>query len=95
MRSKKIEFRMSWVVYEAAQALCRQRQMRSIGRYFTALAIDDMLDERRREMSRAIAECDPEEQDAFIDYVNAIPRTRAELHAWLQTNVRAQKEAKK
>ena len=91
MRSKKIEFRLPWLLVELLTERRKQLRMRSIGRYFISLAVEDLMRERRAETYRAIANAEPEEQDEFLAWINAYPSDRQSILKLIIASMNAQK----
>jgi hypothetical protein len=67
MRSKHVSFRLPWKLWDACKERCREEKYRNMGRYFTSIAIFDLLSRRPHKLTKDIANADPDEQDAIID----------------------------
>ena len=79
MRSKKITFRVPWVVYDAMQEEARSRGYRTLARYFLAVGLLDVYEARRRRWMRDIANANPKTQDFMVDEYMRFPVEHDEL----------------
>ena len=67
MRSKKVEFRMPWGLWQECQRQSKEVGYRSMGKYFVGLAIANVWNKLRSDFAAKLANLPPSRQDAILD----------------------------
>lgn len=88
MRSKKVEFRMLWPLYDEAEKIAKADGFRTVGHFITALVIRRMMERKRRLMSKVVASARISEQDDFVACLLQFPGDEAALLKWLRKQCR-------
>lgn len=92
MRSKKIELRIPWMLYEAARGMCRKKGLNSMARYFIAVIVTDILTEHRSALINELANAGEEEQDELVNYFLRVPMAKPIMLEWIRRSKVLQKE---
>jgi hypothetical protein len=79
MRSKKVTFRVPWVVHDLMHEEALSRGYRTLARYFLAVGLLDVYEARRRRWMRDIANANPKTQDFMIDEFARLPIEHHEI----------------
>lgn len=82
MRSKKIDFRMPHVLLDACHARRRELGINTIGRYFMAAAMKDIMADKRERLVIEMANASPAEQDELLRYFLAAPVSKPKWLTW-------------
>ena len=88
-RSKKITLRIPIQLYDLATNRATELGYRNVGRYFTGLALIDVLRVKWAIRMRNVSNCDPEAQDFLFDQLSKLPIEPNELIVFLKKILRA------
>lgn len=72
MRSKKVEVRTPWKLYESSMKRCRDEKYRSHARYLNGLQLMDAVVPQNHSFWVAIANLDWEDQDILLERLLAL-----------------------
>jgi len=73
MRSRKVDFRLTWRVYDELQRLSDDAGYKNVSRFLKGLCLKAIQDDRRKTWVRDIANADPKLQDFLIDKMLSWP----------------------